>query len=174
VVSDHGMARVEPRHLIYLDDFVDPATVDIVDLGAVLSLSLKSGAGDSVYGALALVPHLRTYRKEDMARYHYGDHPRIPEIVAVADEGWLVTRRGVAAFRSRFTRGAHGHAPEAPSMQAIVLARGPAFWKGVVVPPFQNVHLYSLLAHLLGVTPAPNDGSLDSVKSVLVNSNPPR
>jgi hypothetical protein len=59
-------------------------------------------------------------------------------------------------------------------MQAIFLARGPAFKKGVTVPSFQNIHLYALLAHLLGVTPAPNDGSLDSVKSVLVNSNPPR
>jgi hypothetical protein len=163
------MARVEPRHLIYLDDFVDPATVDIVDLGAVLSLSLKSGAGDSVYGALALVPHLRTYRKEDMARYHYGNHHRTPEIVALADEGWLVTTRGVASIRSRLTRGAHGHAPEAPSMQAIFLARGPAFRKGFVVPSFQNIHLYALLAHILGVTPGPNDGSLDSVRSVLVN-----
>jgi hypothetical protein len=52
-------------------------------------------------------------------------------------------------------------------MQAIFLARGPAFEKGVVVPPFQNIHVYALLAHLLGVKPAPNDGSLDSVKAVL-------
>jgi predicted AlkP superfamily pyrophosphatase or phosphodiesterase len=169
VVSDHGMARVEPGHLIYLDDFVDPATVDIVDLGAVLSLSLKSGASDSVYPALARMPHLRAYRKQDMARYHYGKHPRIPEIVAVADEGWLVTTRGLGAIRSRLTRGAHGYPPETPSMQAIFLARGPAFKKGVTVPPFQNIHLYALLAHLLGVTPVPNDGSVDSVKAVLVN-----
>ena len=168
VVSDHGMARVDPGHLIYLDDFVDPATVNIVDLGAVLSLSPKPEAADTVYRALARVPHLRTYRKQDMARYHYGNHPRIPEIVAVADEGWLVTTRGLAAIRSRLTRGAHGYPPETPSMQAIFLARGPAFRKGVTVPPFQNIHLYALLAHLLGVKPAPNDGSLDSVKAVLV------
>ena len=169
IVSDHGMARVDPGHLIYLDDFVDPATVNIVDLGAVLSLSPKPEAADRVYRALARVPHLRTYRKGDMARYHYGNHPRIPEIVAVADEGWLVTTRGLGAIRSRLTRGAHGYPPETPSMQAIFLARGPAFRKGVTVPPFQNIHLYALLAHLLGVKPAPNDGSLDSVKAVLMN-----
>jgi predicted AlkP superfamily pyrophosphatase or phosphodiesterase len=168
VVSDHGMAKVEPGHLIYADDFVDPATVNIVDLGPVLSLSSRAGATDSVYHALARVPHLRTYRKGDMARYHYGNHRRIPDIVAVADEGWLVTTRGLAAIRSRLTRGAHGYPPETPSMHAIFLARGPAFKKGVTVPPFQNIHLYGLLVHLLGVTPAPNDGSLDSVKAVLV------
>jgi hypothetical protein len=54
-------------------------------------------------------------------------------------------------------------------MQAIFLARGPAFKKSVVVPPFRNIHLYELLAQLLGVTPARNDGSLDSVKSVLAD-----
>ena len=52
VVSDHGMARVEPGRLIYLDDFVDPSTVDIVDLGPMLSLSPRPGAADSVYRAL--------------------------------------------------------------------------------------------------------------------------
>ena len=169
VVSDHGMARVEPGHLIYLDDVVDPANVNIVDRGSVLSLSPKPGAADTVYRALARVPHLRAYRKQDMTRYHYGNHPRIPEIVAVADEGWLVTTHGIAAVRSRLTRGAHGYPPETPSMQAIFLARGPSFRKGAVVPPFQNIHVYALVAHLLGVTPAPNDGSLDSVRSVLVD-----
>ncbi len=169
VVSDHGMARVEPGHLIYLDDAVDPPTVNIVDLGAMLSLSPTPGAGDTVYQALARVSHLRTYRKQSMSTYQYGNHPRIPEIIAVADEGWLVTTHGPAAIRSRLTRGAHGYPPETPSMHAIFLARGPAFRKGVTVPPFQNIHLYPLLAHLLGVTPAPNDGSLDSVKTVLMN-----
>ena len=169
VVSDHGMARVEPGHLIYLDDIVDSATVNIVEMGSVLSLSPRPGAADTVYRALARVPHLRAYRKQDMARYHYGGHPRIPEIVAVADEGWLVTTHGLAAMRSRLSRGAHGYPREAPSMEAIFLARGPAFKRGVVVPPFQNIHLYALLAHLLGVTPAPNGGSLDSVRAILVN-----
>ena len=169
VVSDHGMARVDPGHLLYLDDVVDPSTVDVVDLGAVLSLSPKPGAAYTVYRAIARLPHLRAYHKQDMARYHYGNHPRIPEIVVVADEGWLVTTR-LAAIRSRLTRGAHGYPPETPSMQAIFLARGPAFKKGVMVPPFQNIHLYALLAHLLGVTPAPSDGSLDSVKALLRRS----
>jgi predicted AlkP superfamily pyrophosphatase or phosphodiesterase len=169
IVSDHGMAKVEPGHIIYLDDAQNPARVNIVDMGALLSLSAKRGAADTMYRALARVPHLRTYRKGDMSKYHYGKHPRIPDIVALADEGWLVTTRGAAAVRSRLSRGAHGYPPETPSMQAIFLGHGPAFRKGVVVSPFENIHLYALLAHLLGITPVPNDGSLDSVRSVLVD-----
>ncbi|NBQ42830.1 MAG: hypothetical protein EBU23_10040 [Mycobacteriaceae bacterium] len=49
----------------------------------------------------------------------------------------------------------------------IFVASGPAFKSGVVVPPFQNVHVYSLIAKLLGVTPAKTDGSVDSVRVLL-------
>jgi ectonucleotide pyrophosphatase/phosphodiesterase family member 5 len=52
-------------------------------------------------------------------------------------------------------------------MRALFLARGPAFAHGTVVPPFQNIHVYDLVAHILRLTPAPNDGSLDSIKAVL-------
>jgi predicted AlkP superfamily pyrophosphatase or phosphodiesterase len=169
VVSDHGLARVEPGQLIYLDDAVDPGKVNIVDQGALLSVSPKQGSADTIFHALARMPHLEVYRKQEMARFHYGDHPRIPDIVAIADDGWLVTTRGAAAVRSRLARGAHGYSPESPSMQAIFLARGPAFKKDLVVPPFQNVHIYALVAHLLAIAPAPNDGSVDSVRTVLVN-----
>jgi hypothetical protein len=36
-----------------------------------------------------------------------------------------------------------------------------------VVAPFQNVHVYSLMTHLLGLTPARTSGSLDSVRAML-------
>jgi hypothetical protein len=52
-------------------------------------------------------------------------------------------------------------------MGALFVASGPAFKSGVVVPPFQNVHVYSLIAKLLGVTPAKTDGSVDSVRVLL-------
>jgi hypothetical protein len=41
----------------------------------------------------------------------------------------------------------------------------------VTVPPFRNIHVYSLLAEVLGLSPTPNDGSLDSVRTFLVESD---
>jgi hypothetical protein len=52
-------------------------------------------------------------------------------------------------------------------MAALFLATGPDFPAGRVVPPFENVHLYALIAHLLKLTPRPTDGSLDSILTVL-------
>jgi hypothetical protein len=52
-------------------------------------------------------------------------------------------------------------------MGALFVAAGPGFAQGRVVPPFRNVHVYALMAHLLGLTPAQSSGSLDSVRAVL-------
>jgi predicted AlkP superfamily pyrophosphatase or phosphodiesterase len=168
VVSDHGMAPVAPDHFIYLDDFVDTASVDLVDLGPIVSLSPRHGSVEAAYRRLTRVPHLRVYHKNATpAAFHYRAHPRIQPIVGVADEGWMVTTRGLAARSRQAPRGMHGYPPDLPSMQALFLARGPAFAHGVVVAPFQNIHVYDLITHILGLTPAPNDGSLDSVRAVL-------
>ncbi len=61
----------------------------------------------------------------------------------------------------------HGYDHELPSMRAVFLAQGPAFEAGLTVPPFQSIHVYELLCAVLGVHPAPNRGSLDSVRTVL-------
>lgn len=171
VVSDHGMAGIEPDHLIYLDDLIDTSTVDVVELGPVTSLRSRGGDQEGVYRQLVgSHPHLRVYRKSEIpARYHYRAHERIQPIIGVADEGWIVTTHGYVATRGagRLPRGHHGYPSEVPSMRAIFLARGPAFAKKTSVAAFQNIHIYSLLTHLLGLAPAPNDGVLDSVKAVL-------
>jgi len=52
-------------------------------------------------------------------------------------------------------------------MQAIFVAAGPAFAQGKEVPRVRNVDLYDLMTHVLGLRPARNDGSLDSIRAVL-------
>ena len=45
-------------------------------------------------------------------------------------------------------------------MRAVFTAIGPSFRSGVHLPAFDNVDVYPLLARLLRVTPAPNDGDI--------------
>jgi predicted AlkP superfamily pyrophosphatase or phosphodiesterase len=171
VLSDHGMTELKPGRLIYLDDYVDTATVDVVDLGPMASLNPRGGNEAGLYRRLEEAhPHLTVYRKAQVPeQLHYRAHHRIPAIIGVADEGWAVTTRGAVAARSgrRPLRGHHGYPPSVPAMRALFLARGPRLARRTVVEPFENIHVYSLVAHLLGLTPAPTDGSLDSIKSVL-------
>ncbi|GAB6459353.1 hypothetical protein bcgnr5379_63460 [Bacillus cereus] len=45
-------------------------------------------------------------------------------------------------------------------MRAIFIARGPAFRQGATIPAFDNIDVYPLLARLLGIKPAKNDGDI--------------
>jgi predicted AlkP superfamily pyrophosphatase or phosphodiesterase len=164
VVSDHGMAEVAPDHVIHLEQLIDTAAVNLVDQGPIVSLFPKSDRGDEIIAQLRREPHLKVYRKSEIpAALHYRAHPRIQPILAVAEEGWIATARSGTST----PRGMHGYPPDLPSMRALFLARGPAFARGAVVAPFQNIHIYDLVAHILRLTPAANDGSLDSIRAVL-------
>lgn len=170
VVSDHGFAARSPDRVIVLDDYVDLDAVEVIAWSPVAQIRPRPGQEESVYHALVgKHPHLAVYRKREIPeRFHFRDHPRIQPIVAIADEGWAIASRKLYERRPEaFTGATHGYDHELQSMRAILLARGPAFRAGVVAAPFQNVHLYTLLAHLLGVTPAPNAGSRDSTAALL-------
>jgi predicted AlkP superfamily pyrophosphatase or phosphodiesterase len=171
VVADHGMTESSGQRLIVLDDYIDLSTVEIVDWTPVAAIAPRDGDAERVFRALAgRHPNLQVYRKGDVpARLHFNAHPRITPIVAVADEGWTITSSEFLKRRGRdaFNGGQHGYDPELVSMGAVFVAAGPGIAEGREVPPFRNVHVYSLMAELLGLRPAATDGSVDSVRAVL-------
>lgn len=170
VTSDHGMAATSPDRVVVLDDHLDPATVDVISLGTFVALRPRDGNADRVYRALVgASPHLTVYRRAEIPmRFHYRASARVPDIVAVAEEGWSVsTRAYFEANHERFAGGAHGYDNALASMRGIFIGAGPALRRGLVVEPFQNVHLYDLMCAILRLRPAPNDGDLDSVRVML-------
>jgi len=101
-------------------------------------------------------------------RLHYGSNARIPPLLCLADDGWLIgTREAVAKPNHKISKGEHGYDNEDPKMRALFVAHGPAFRHGLQIPQFDNVDLYPLLARLLGVRPAPNDGNAAVLAPVL-------
>lgn len=167
VVSDHGMSPTSPDRLIALDDYITMRDVTVVDWTPVGAVTVQPGRLDDVYRALRTAhPHLHVYRKGEVpAHYRFGTHQRVTDLVLIADDGWTITARDrFASFRAG---GTHGYDQTLPSMRALFLAAGPAFRRGATVPPFSNIHVYDLMATILGLTPAPNDGSVDSVRVML-------
>jgi predicted AlkP superfamily pyrophosphatase or phosphodiesterase len=170
VVSDHGMTEVVPERTIVLDDYVSLDSLDVGDWSPVATIIPKPGAADYVFSALVRAhPHLRVYHKGELPeRLHYNSGDHVTPLVAIADEGWsIATREYLAGKTAGKVEGAHGYDPALPSMGALFVAAGPDIRAGLTVPAFGNVHVYSLLAHLLGVPPAPSDGTLDSVRQML-------
>jgi predicted AlkP superfamily pyrophosphatase or phosphodiesterase len=170
VVSDHGMAEIKPDRLIYLDDYVSLDSLDVVDWTPIAAIAPKAGKERYIYEALKNVnPHLAIYRKADVpARFNFNSGSRITPIVGIADEGWSITSHPRASkVEPWLIGGAHGYDNQLQSMGALFVASGPAFRSGLVVPPFQNIHVYSLVAEILKLKPAKTDGSLDSVRVLL-------
>ena len=60
--------------------------------------------------------------------------------------------------RSRKRGGDHGYDPDLKSMHGLFVAAGPRIRRNLVVPEFQNIHIYDFLCGILGLTPAKNDG----------------
>lgn len=175
VVSDHGMADVPVGNTVFLDDIVKPANVDVVNYGVVTGLNVQPNKHAARTEARLLSPHehMHCYRREALpARLDYGHNPRVPDILCLADTGWSITSHAALAARKGrpMSRGEHGYDNQDPSMRALFIGHGPAFARGGSVAPFQNVDVYPLLAHLLGISPLPNDGHLDDVKGLLVPS----
>lgn len=167
VVSDHGMTATPPDQVIYLDDVAPAGSFRLVSGGAVAGVEPLPGKESTAeQGLLGAHPHFDCWRKAEIpARLHYGTHRRVPSIVCLAEDGWLLRRH---SSRSHALAGEHGYDPADPHMAALFIAHGPAFAHGVVLPAFDNVDVYPLLTTVLGVKPEPNDGRLDEVKAALV------
>ena len=163
IVSDHGMAPVGPGRAIAVEDMVPMEEATVVSIGQSIGIAPRSGYEAAVARRLlGRHAHYECWRKEELPkRWQYGRHPRVPPIVCQMDEGWdAVPRTDVARRSPRATRGSHGYDPALPSMRAMFIARGPAFEPGKQLPAFDNVDVYPLLARLLGLEPADNDGDI--------------
>ena len=67
--------------------------------------------------------------------------------------------------------GDHGYNNSLASMHPIFVAHGPAFKKNYTAAPFNTVDVYSLICHILSITPRPNDGSLTNIKHILASDD---
>ena len=175
IVSDHGMATVNRNNSIFLDDIFDFDKTDkILWTGEIVQIFPKAGEEESIIQNLqTTIKHATCWRKSEIpARLHYQASPRIAPIVCSADEGWILTNhKRFEEWREKDElkglRGAHGYDNALESMRATFIAHGAAFKKGLIVEPFENVEIYNLMAEILGLTPAKNDGNLEMIKQVL-------
>ena len=169
VVSDHGMANISPDHVIVLDDYLDPAFVQVDFFGSAAGLRPLDGNAPSVVRALSALPHAKAYLTKDLpAHFHVTDNPRNPAVWIVPEEGWEIELRNhFKAVRAKYLKGDHGYDPALDDMHGILIASGPSFKRGVVIDPVENIHLYNLLCAALQLTPAPNDGDDRLVRAFL-------
>lgn len=171
IVADHGMTEVSPDRVIALDSMIDLKSVQIDFTNALAGLRPLQGTVDDLFAKLSASPqHYKVYRREEMPdRLHFRNNRRIPPIIMVPDEGWLIVREPprTKAATDMFQRATHGFDPAFLSMGGLFIAEGPAYKHGVVLPPFDNIQIYDLVCATLGLKPAANDGDSSLTDQVL-------
>jgi len=173
LVSDHGMSYVTPTQSIYYDDYIDPSELLLEEsLQPHLAIRTKDPKRlDHIYKTLKSAQEknnlqFKVYRSHEIPeRYNYAHHPRIAPVVAIAEPGFVMTRRdmGIAVV------GVHGWDHEAEEMRAIFMASGPSFPSQgpEKLQPFQNVELYEIIARTVGLQV--KEGATDGVRNGYVS-----
>jgi predicted AlkP superfamily pyrophosphatase or phosphodiesterase len=174
IVSDHGMSASSPERTLLLDQIVNPEHIELTSATVNAGIDPKPGYAAEVERALlAPHPHLTCWKKENLPkRFHYGKNPRIPAIQCVADEGWMVSTAALESKRTHPLLGEHGYDNNDPQMRALFIAHGPSFKQHLTVAAFDNIHVYALLANLMGVKPLHNAGSPAATVSMLRSGTP--
>lgn len=169
VVADHGMAGLSPDRVRYLEDVLAPDAYRALGSGAFMTIYPNPGREAEVDRALiALHDSYQCWRKAEIpARFHYGRNPRVAPYFCLPETGWVLLAKRSPS--NHFELGTHGFDPESPQMAALFVAAGPGLKPGVVVQSFDNVDIYPLLAHLLGVKARPTDGRLATFRSALAH-----
>jgi len=165
ITGDHGMTSVDPKRFVDIDDVLPKHWYERFcnDYPTLIYASAPQYI-DSICDAMQRVDHVRAWKAADMPAYlGYGTNKNMGDVVVLPDVGWLFADKP-----SKKQRGSHGFDHMAADMQVGFRAVGPDFKVGYVkADRFRNVCIYPLLCYLLGVTPSPNDGTLDEVRDML-------
>jgi predicted AlkP superfamily pyrophosphatase or phosphodiesterase len=167
LVSDHGMAALDTTRAERLDAFVDLEGVQIYGNGPYATLWVGDSARvETIRSALAAgLKHARVYRRDEIPeRFRYKENRRVGDLLVLAEPGWQVVARNGRAWSG----GTHGYDPVSSPMHGIFFAMGPSIRAGTRIPAFENIHVYPLIAHILGLRPNPAaDGRLDVLRPIL-------
>jgi len=170
-VSDHGMAAIDTLHGLTLPASIDTAKFTVS--GCETLVDLYAHNKEDIAAQYAALKKEKPdgwdiyLPDETPARWHYtsGDdrYGRMGNILLAAQHP-----RMLFTHDHRVLPGEHGFDNILPDMGATFYAWGPAFKKGVNIPPFENVNVYPLIADILGLTlPGEIDGKMEVLKGVI-------
>ncbi len=168
-VSDHGMTNTDTAHTIGLPAAIDTSKFLFTFGSSIIHLyakdkkdikpmyeKLKKNANDYDVFLATKMPSRWHYSKKDDRYNRIGDIMLTPHLPRTF------------SLNGRTNLGQHGFDNSLPDMQATFYAWGPAFKKHYQIGNFDNVHIYPLVAHILGLKIDNQiDGKLNVLKKVL-------
>ncbi len=170
-VSDHGMTTVDVDNTIGLPEAVDKNYFNVPWSDALLHLYAKDTSKiESTYQALKKDNRFSTYKLDETPAYwHYKKsddwYNRLGDLILVPKSIHQVFNLGTR----KPTPGKHGFDNKEVDMRASFMAWGPAFKKGQLIEGFENIHVYPMVAKILGlkIDEAKIDGKIKVLQPIL-------
>ncbi|XP_057684361.1 ectonucleotide pyrophosphatase/phosphodiesterase family member 2-like isoform X2 [Corythoichthys intestinalis] len=177
IVGDHGMEEAHCDRTEFLSSYplnIDDITLIPGSLGRIRPRDAKSPLYDPKQVVANLTckmatQHFTPYLKQHLPkRLHYANNRRIEDVHLLMERKWHVARKMPEKMRTRCGFfGDHGFDNKITSMRTIFMGHGPSFRFRTQVPEFDNIELYNVMCDLLGLTPAPNNGTHGSLNGML-------
>jgi alkaline phosphatase D len=171
VLADHGMAEVKDAPIDLMQYGLNPEWFTKIDDNLLYAKSEEDA--QRAYAMLrGKSDKFTVYRRSQAAaNLHFDSNPREGDPVIVANGPYLIFADH--SHPGRPPMGMHGYDPtRMPEMKALFVAAGPDIQAGVVLPPFENINVYPLIAKILGLDitnlkTGPIDGKLSVLEGVL-------
>uniref|UniRef100_A0AAQ6AE41 SMB domain-containing protein n=1 Tax=Amphiprion ocellaris TaxID=80972 RepID=A0AAQ6AE41_AMPOC len=177
IVGDHGMEEAHCDRTEFLSSYplnIEEITLIPGSLGRIRPRDPKSTTYDPkvvVANLTCKMPtqHFKPYLKQHLPkRLHYANNRRIEDVHLLMERKWHIARKMPEKLRTRCGfLGDHGFDNKITSMRTIFMGHGPSFKFQKRVPEFDNIELYNVMCDLLGLKPAPNNGTHGSLNDML-------
>ncbi|KAH0617471.1 hypothetical protein JD844_015751 [Phrynosoma platyrhinos] len=182
-VGDHGMEEATCNRTEYLNNYLSNVD-DIILIPGTLGRIRPKANTNVKYDPKAIVAnltckkidqHFKPYLKQHLPkRLHYANNRRIEDIHLLVERQWHVAKKPGDVYKKPtgkcLFQGDHGYDNKISSMQTVFVGYGPSFKHKAKVPPFENIELYNVMCDLLGLKPAPNNGTHGSLNHLLRSS----
>ncbi len=179
IVSDHGMTALSFDKVEVIDDqmktpdekeafknFLVDGSGPFIFYHHTGEKSKKQSDLKLVLKALNRAKYFKTYQRGTLPKHlNFNKNPRMGEMVSIADPGYTIGAKN----RLRVIAGMHGFDPSrSKDMEGIFMAQGPSLVTEKTMKSFENIHVYPLVAKILGLEiKEPIDGKLSVTKEIL-------
>ncbi|XP_051500972.1 ectonucleotide pyrophosphatase/phosphodiesterase family member 1-like isoform X2 [Myxocyprinus asiaticus] len=180
LLSDHGMEEASCEKAAYVSRYLENINdITVIQGPAARVRPRRLPAEFFTFDYEGLVKNLscvepdqpmRPYLKEHLPkRLHFAKHIRIERAHLYMKPQW---QAALQPSEVKYCSGGfHGSDNVFKNMQTIFIGYGPGLHYKTTVAPFENIEVYNLLCDLLGIPPAPNNGTHGSLNHLL--KNPP-
>ncbi|XP_031676372.1 ectonucleotide pyrophosphatase/phosphodiesterase family member 2-like isoform X1 [Oncorhynchus kisutch] len=181
MVGDHGMEEAHCDRTEFLSSYMPSTVDDIILIPGSLGRIRSRYPNNPKYDAKSVIANLTCKKTEQHFKPYLKQHlpsafttpkqQRIEGIHLLVERKWHIARKSPEGGKRHPGKcgfaGDHGYDNKINSMQTIFCGYGPMFKFKTKVPVFENIELYNVMCDLLGLNPAPNNGTHGSLNHLL-------